>query len=239
MAASDGARKQRAEWPPQPDRVFMALAAAWFETGEDGEEGAVLRWLEGLPPPAIAASEAEERTAFTSYVPVNDDGGGKKQNAKTAIDKLRNWGLAAVPEHRLRQPRGFPVAVPHDPAVHLIWSEALGGHREALSRLAAKVTHIGHSASFVQAWVEEGSGSDILATWAPTEGVAIRRLRVPAAGRLARLAGSCNRDSWVAYHDLREEIDRAVAERKAMKRPPRVGLAGLSGCRPAGGRAGD
>ena len=225
MAASDGARKQRAEWPPHPDRVFMALAAAWFETGEDGEEGAALRWLEGLPPPAIGASEAEERTAFTSYVPVNDDGGGKKQSAKTAIDRLRHGGLAVVPEHRLRQPRGFPVAVPHDPAVHLIWSEALDGHREALSGLAAKVTHIGHSASFVQAWIEEGS--ELPATWAPTEGVAIRRLRVPVSGRLERLAKSGNRDSWVAYHDLREEIDRAEAERMTMKRPSRVAWRGF------------
>ena len=75
MAAADGARKEQAEWPPHPDRVFMALAAAWFETGEDDEEGAALRWLEGLPAPAIAASEAEPRLVVTSYVPVNDDGG--------------------------------------------------------------------------------------------------------------------------------------------------------------------
>jgi CRISPR-associated protein Csb2 len=33
MAASDGQEKQRVEWPPHPDRIFMALAAAWFETG--------------------------------------------------------------------------------------------------------------------------------------------------------------------------------------------------------------
>ncbi|MGZ8975757.1 type I-G CRISPR-associated protein Csb2, partial [Methylomagnum sp.] len=47
MAAADGARKERAEWPPHPDRVFMALAAAWFETGQAADEGAALRWLEG------------------------------------------------------------------------------------------------------------------------------------------------------------------------------------------------
>ena len=79
MAAADGARKERAEWPPHPDRVFMALAAAWFETGEDHAEGEALRWLEALPPPAIAASDADSRAAVVSYVPVNDDGGGKKK----------------------------------------------------------------------------------------------------------------------------------------------------------------
>jgi len=62
MAAADGANKEIAEWPPHPDRVFMALAAAWFETGEDGAEGEALRWIEALDPPHIAASEAASRT---------------------------------------------------------------------------------------------------------------------------------------------------------------------------------
>ena len=141
MAAADGARKERAEWPPHPDRVFMALAAAWFETGEDPDEGKALRWIETLPSPAIAASDATARTAVVSYVPVNDT------NARL--------GLAVLPEYRSRQPRGFPVAIPHDPTVYLIWPETeLGAYRTALERLAAKVTHVGHSASFVQMWLE-------------------------------------------------------------------------------------
>ena len=225
MAAADGARKERAEWPPHPDRVFMALAAAWFETGGDidehASEGDALRWLQALPPPAIAASDAGSRTAVTSYVPVNDDGGGRKNSPKTELDKLRNKGLARVPEHRLRQPRGFPVAIPHDPVVHLIWrEEELDAHRAALERLALKVTHVGHSASFVQAWVEWDCG--IAANWEPTEGVAEHRLRVPSAGSLDRLARTCNRETWIAYHDLRDELERAQAALKAMKPPPRV-----------------
>ena len=225
MAAADGARKERAEWPPHPDRVFMALAAAWFETGEDTEEhtreGDALRWLQALPPPAIAASDAGYRTRVTSYIPVNDDGGGRKSSPKTALDKLRNKGLALVPEHRLRQPRGFPVAIPHDPVVHLIWREAdLGDYRAALERLTLKVTHVGHSASFVQAWVERGCG--IAASWEPTEGIAKHRLRVPSPGSLDRLARICNREAWIAYHDLRDELKRAQVDLKAMKPPPRV-----------------
>ena len=245
IAASDGARKEQAEWPPHPDRVFMALAAAWFETGEDGEEaralrwleepeatqgepatpyvkeGEVLRWLQALPPPAVAASEAAYRTIVTSYVPVNDDGGGRKSSPKTELDRLRNKGLALIPEHRLRQPRGFPVAIPHDPTVRLIWRETvLGGHHAALERLAARVTHVGHSASFVQAWVERDC--DVAADWEPAEGIATRRLRIPTAGSLERLARACNRDAWIAYHDLREEIRRSDADLKAMKPPPRT-----------------
>ena len=225
MAAADGARKEQAEWPPHPDRVFMALAAAWFETGEDTEaharEGDALRWLQALSPPAIAASAAGYRTLVTSFVPVNDDGGGRKSSPKTEVDRLRNKGLALVPEHRLRQPRGFPVAVPHDPAVRLIWREAeLDVHRAALERLAAKVTHVGHSASFVQAWVEQDC--EVAASWEPIEGIAVRRLRVPSPGSLDRLARACNRDAWIAWRDLRDELERAEAALKAMKPPPRV-----------------
>ena len=223
MAAADGARKERAEWPPHPDRVFMALAAAWFETGEDTEElareGDALRWLQALPPPAIAASDAGYRTRVTSYVPVNDDGGGRKSSPKTEVDKLRNEGLALVPEHRLRQPRGFPVAIPHDPAVHLIWREAeLGDYRAALERLALKVTHVGHSASFVQAWVERGCG--IAASWEPTEGIAKHRLRVPSAGRLERLARP-HQEARVAHHAHLDAIEQAETDLKAMIPPPR------------------
>ena len=220
MAAADGARKERPEWPPHPDRVFMALAAAWFETGEDGEEGAALRWLETLSPPAIAASDAACRTAVRSYVPVNDDGGGKKSSPRTEVDKLRNRGLALIPEHRLRQPRGFPVAIPHVPTVHLIWRKAdLGGHNAALERLAAKVTHIGHPASLVQAWVQQDSG--VVANWEPTEGIAAHRLRIPSVGSLDRLARPFQ-EAWTTFHDHLDEIERAETDMKAMTPPPRT-----------------
>ncbi len=221
MAAADGARKEQAEWPPHPDRVFMALAAAWFETGEDPAEGEALRWLETLPPPAIAASDADSRAAVVSYVPVNDASVKRKMPTSGDLNKLKNAGLALLPEYRLRQPRGFPLAIPHDPTVHLIWPEVeLGVHRAALEQLAAKVTHVGHSASFVQAWFEEGC--KITATWEPTEGVAKHRLRIPSTGRLDGLIRACNRAAWMEYHDLCAEIKQAEADLKAMKHPPRV-----------------
>ena len=219
MAAADGARKRRAEWPPHPDRVFMALAAAWFETGEDEAEGDVLRWLEGLPPPAIAASNASRRTPLASYVPVNDDG-HKKISSKTPLARLKKAGLAYIPEHRSRQPRGFPVAVPHDATVRLVWQEKLHGRRGVLDLLVAKVTHVGHSASLVQVWVEDGCS--VQANWEPTGGPAPLRLRVPSTGRLDRLAHLYNRDSQIAWLDLRAAIQDAKAEWTATKPPPRV-----------------
>ena len=219
MAAADGARKERAEWPPHPDRVFMALAAAWFETGEDTEEGAVLRWLERLPPPTITASEATARTLVTTYVPVND-AKVRRAPAKVTMDKLKDAGLSALPEHRSRQPRGFPVAIPRESTVYLVWLEAESDSRLAtLDRLAAKVTHVGHSASFVQVWVEQDP--NIEPNWVPVEGIAAHRLRVPSPGRLDQLARPY-RAAWLAFHGNREEVERAEAGLKAMDPPPRA-----------------
>ena len=218
MAAADGARKEQAEWPPHLDRVFMALAAAWFETGEDSAEGEALRWLETLPPPAIAASDATTRTAVVSYVPVNDTGVGRKMPTSGDLGKLRDAGLAVLPEYRLRQPRGFPVAIPHDPTVYLIWSAAeLGVHRTALERLAAKVTHVGHSASFVQVWLETNPPPP---AWIPATGVALQRLRVTSPGRLKTLETRMNRAAGIAYQDILSEIEQAETNLKAMKYPP-------------------
>ena len=219
MAAADGARKLQGEWPPHPDRIFMALAAAWFETSEDPEEGAALRWLESLPPPAMAASDATLRSPVTSYGPVNDVRVGRVP-AKAMVDKLRGSGLTVLPEHRPRQPRGFPVAIPRDPTVHLIWRDAeLDRHFEALQRLTAKVTHVGHSASFVQTWVAWNCG--IEPNWVPVEGMAAHRLRIPSRGRLEQLARPY-RAAWQAYRDNRDQLERAEADRKAIAPPPRV-----------------
>ena len=218
MAAADGARKERAEWPPHPDRVFMALAAAWFETSENtdehAKEGDALRWLQTLPPPAIAASDAKERTLVTSYVPVNDVEvkKSKKVKPKTDLDDLRKQGLVLVPQHRLRHPRGFPVAIPCWPVVRLVWREAeLNGHRAALERLAGKVTHVGHSASFVHVWAEQSC--EVTPNWLPSDGIGRHRLRVPSDGSLERLARPFEQRSLA--------IEQAEADLKAMTPPPR------------------
>ena len=128
MAAADGSKKEKAEWPPHPDRIFMALAAAWFETGQNEQEGKSLRWLEELAPPGICASDKEVRAIVTSFVPVNDTSVVGKKTIETVfadpgatIAKYKNAGLSMLPEFRSRQPRSFPVAIPHDPVVHLVW----------------------------------------------------------------------------------------------------------------------
>lgn len=232
MAAADGAKKEVAEWPPHPDRVFMALAAAYFETddGDKDEERAALEWLESLPPPAIAASEAHERRIVTHFVPVNDGAlAGRKTIAALAAatapehKALKAAGLDRLPEHRSRQPRTFPVAIPHRPIVHLIWpdGQAAESHHRGLAALCRKVTHVGHSASLVAMWLaDEPPEPD----WVPLEGFAAFRMRVPEPRRLAYLAARGSRASAIRHADLTAQITQLQKQTKSAKGPAKKSL---------------
>ncbi|MGH9340600.1 MAG: type I-G CRISPR-associated protein Csb2 [Acidobacteriota bacterium] len=214
MAAVEGAEKSRAEWPPHPDRVFMALAAAYFETGEDPAERQALEWLEKLGPPGLHASDQIERSMVTTYVPANDVRTGQTAaDTSTSLKELKDAGLALLPEYRVRQSRTFPVAVPHEPVVHLIWQEELPEQYQLpLAALCRKVVRIGHSASFVQMWLAEEPPSP---NWVAREGIVPHRLRIPVSGRLAVLESACNAQNVTAYAELRH---RAQASRgKARK----------------------
>ena len=219
MAAADGAKKERAEWPPHPDRVFMAMSAAWFETGQDMSEGEALRWLEGLPAPGISASGHSQRQLVSHYVPVNDPSLSTAQtiqrlagNARATLNALKDAGLSQLPECRTRQPRTFPVAIPHNSDVHLIWEADIPKLRwEPLANLCRKVGAIGHPASLVQMWLSDTPPKPSLV---PVAGVAPHRLRVFGPGRLAYLKNRCNRTSVIAYADLEERAKNAKGKEK-------------------------
>ncbi len=129
------------DWPPQPDRVFSALVSAWGVRGEAPEERAALQWLEGQLPPMIQASGYSARTAPDVYVPVNDP------KASKAPKYIR-----VMPDCRPHQPRQFPVALPDDPTMELIWKDAVPEAKvlDVLDILAQCVGYIGHSASLVR-----------------------------------------------------------------------------------------
>ncbi|NKC14173.1 MAG: type I-U CRISPR-associated protein Cas5/Cas6 [Gammaproteobacteria bacterium] len=220
MAAADGPAKHQAEWPPHPDRVFMALAAAWFESGEPQAEGEALTWLEGEAPPRVAASAAEFRRETACYVPTNDATVSNKAPASNEPDKLLQAGLAVLPARRPRKSRGFTVTIPHDPVVHLIWPDTdPTPHRRALESLVTKVTRVGNSMSFAQLWIEDQPPP---ARWLPTGSFPTRQLRVPRPGRLDGLRRNMNRAPWLDYHDRQHEIEQVKALQKQIKaRPPR------------------
>lgn len=218
MAAADGARKERAEWPPHPDRIFMAMAAAWFETGQVPDEGAALRWLESLPPPVITAAEATTRSATgggkptVSYVPVNDAERSRKIPDSCDFGKLKDAGLGLLPEQRSRQPRPFPMAIPADPNVFLRWESQIPLlHRAPLISLCRKVASVGHSASFVQMWLEDSPPD---ANWVPVAGIGQHRLRVFGPGRLDDLERRCNREAVIAWGNFEARIDAAAKSKE-------------------------
>jgi CRISPR-associated protein Csb2 len=184
VAASDVADRRHAEWPPHPGRVFMALAAAHFSTGDDPGERAALEWLETQPAPEIAAPDASERPVVTHYVPVNDKTGPSKAPLQSAS------GLT-----RTRQPRTFARAWLADDTVFLVWPDAAPDKRRytALAELAGKVTRIGHSISLVQMWATQEAPA-AKTNWLPDEARATERLRVPGEGSLRYLDRQFNRE---------------------------------------------
>jgi CRISPR-associated protein Csb2 len=186
--ASDVSDRLAAEWPPHPDRVFMALVAAHHEGNASPDERVALEWLERQGPPAVRADLSVGRRAnVTSFVPVNDVS-TPRIGKRDLTPKMIRSGVEVLPESRPRQPRQFPVAIPADPEVHLIWEgdERADEHRAALSSLCAKVTRVGHSASLVQMWVAESAPAPSLRP----DDLGNTRLRVPRAGRLISLEAS-------------------------------------------------
>jgi CRISPR-associated protein Csb2 len=186
-----------AEWPPHPGRVFMALAAAHFQSGADPGEREALLWLQSLQKddepaaPLIVASEAVQRAVVTHFVPVNDKAGPSKAM------------LQSAPLTRERQPRSFTRAWLNDDIVYMAWLDAQpdGSTGKTLQALCAKVTRIGHSSSMVHMWI---AGEDEISTpsWVPDEDRAIIRLRVSPPGTLEYLERRFNGSAVARYATL-------------------------------------
>jgi len=164
----------KVEWPPHPARIFAALAAAYFEGGEEAEERRALEWLEFQDPPAIWVSgEPTPERWVEAYVPINPD----------------TTGLAVIPIHRTgeegRKRRSFTSAFVSDASVVYGWPDTPEDPlREALARLCARVAAIGHSSSLVRLVpVSPPSG---LPSWIPDKQGRVV-LRVPFPGMLDSL----------------------------------------------------
>jgi len=215
--ATDPASRERAEWPPHPARVFMALAAAHFETDDSPEtkaaERAALEWLAGLSPPSLvlprqASSDfASPRQVLTVYVPVNDATGEK-----------------ALPSKRPRQPRTFPRVFVGNEPIRLVWSgDAEFFHLDALEGLCRKVTRIGHSSSLV--WVRlERDVDQKSVTHEPAEDLREFRLRITGSGALERLRRDFNADRIVEYSTLEREVATAKSKKDAKAAKDRLAV---------------
>lgn len=188
--ASRWGERDRAEWPPDPQRLFSALVATHFELDLGPEAERALRWLEALPPPELKVDcDPDFRLPLSHWVPVNDEAVKVEKNK---VD------FRHVLERRNRQERWFPAVVPQVPVVVYQWTQADGveAHRAALARLVQELAYLGHSASPVRACVRDGA---VPATLVPAQR-GDYALRVPGPGRFDRLQ---------AVHALRA-VDESV-----------------------------
>jgi len=209
-----------AEWPPHPGRIFMAMAAAYFEARPDAsestssstwqEEESVLRWLEGLEAPSIFGSETiDRRDVVKFYVPPNDMGPTKR---------------TSIPVYRSnKQERTFPTVRPHQPTLHLHWPEAepTETQQEALKRICGKVIRIGHSSSLVQMWVSDEVPVESFG-WAPTHEKSSKgpqeRFRMAGPGCLNYLREQYNGEAVDLFYDSYTRIESTKGkEQKALK----------------------
>jgi CRISPR-associated protein Csb2 len=208
--ATDPASRQRAEWPPHPGRVFMAMAAAWFETGEDEAEGQALRWLEKLGDPELGLPDFfSTREVVDCYVPVNDVAGPSKAILQSAPGFTRE-----------RKERTFPSVWVGDAPCFLHWPNAdtagVELHQSALDQLCGKVTRIGHSSSLVRMWVaEEVSSAQPTETWVPDDGLADLQARRFTEGTLDLLDRQFNRRGREQHQLLSDRIAALKAEKRA------------------------
>lgn len=206
--ATDPASRQRAEWPPHPGRVFMALAAAWFETGDDPDEGNALRWLERLNEPEMmlpAHDQVFPRDVVTAYVPVNDSAGPSAALLQSAPSITRS-----------KQPRTFPSVWVGDAPCFLHWPDAAPTdvQRITLDRLCGKVTRIGHSSSLVRMWLADDYPAPANAhRWVPSDGLAEWQARRISEGTLNLLGVQFNRSGRQEQEQISDRIARLKAEK--------------------------
>jgi CRISPR-associated protein Csb2 len=192
-AAATDLSRQRPEWPVHPGRVFLAMAAAHYETGSDRTERNALVWLEAAGSPEIQAGRGEARSYVKAYVPVNDDHGSIAQ--------------------RSRQERAFPKAWLEDDSVYLVWrSDPPQAVLSALTQLCPKVTRIGHSSSLVQMWVVKG-GEEPTPNWTLSDS-GEERMRVSSAGTMAMLDAAFNADGLRGFEELESRMRAAEGQAK-------------------------
>ncbi|MGZ8245826.1 type I-G CRISPR-associated protein Csb2, partial [Methylomagnum sp.] len=194
----DGRYHGVGDWPPSPFRLFQALVSAAHlgRAASDGETSA-LRWLEGLPPPVIAAPKATPSKTTTYYVPRNgaDAFGGNLARAAQARDAkyFRPWLFDA----------GVPFLY--------VWGVAAeeAPHAAHLARLADQLYQFGRgvdmafalaetvAADEAERWLSQHPGSvhrptpkgSAHALRCPVAGASLASLRRRHAAQLVRLRG--------------------------------------------------
>lgn len=175
-------RPDEPEWPPHPDRVFMALVDAWGVSGRSAQGADALRWLESQGPPEIAAPEASPRTAYKNFVPTSSNGA-------QGLGYLDATNVLQITQSIVRKDRSFPaVVLPDDcPVVRMVWRDAspTAAVLDSLGALAGTVSHVGHSASLTRLSVATATDAEANHVVGGEGGALL--LRCPHPGRFEAL----------------------------------------------------
>ena len=120
-------------WPPAPARLFQALmagAATGATVPDAARDG--LEWLEGLPPPAIAAPRGEAGQGYTVFVPNNDlDAALSGKNASDIED-----AVASIRVGKTVRPVLFDAAEP------ILYCWLFDGDNERAAALCEAAGHL-------------------------------------------------------------------------------------------------
>lgn len=211
-------RPSEPEWPPHPDRVFMALVDAWGVSGRRTSGADALRWLESQGPPEIAAPDANRRGTFRNFVPTSSNGA-------QGLGYLDASNVLQITQSVVRKDRRFPaVVLPDDrPVVHMIWRSATpdAAALDALGALAGRVSHVGHSASLTRVSVLTGTDAKPSHVTGDEDGGIM--LRCPHPGRF---------DALVAVFDAASRLIPSwpsAAPPRRYVRPPGAVVEGVMG----------
>lgn len=195
------------DWPPSPFRLFQALvSAAHLGRAASAGDHAALRWLEGLPPPIIAAPKAKQSKTTTSYVPRNgaDAFGGNLARAGQARDAkhFQSWLFDA----------GVPFLY--------VWRFGTGdaAHAAGVAALAERLYQLGRGVDMAFALAESVAAADAERRLGEHPG-AVYRLTLDGSANPLRcpLAGA-SLDSLRRRHA--EQLTRLRGEQFRLAAPP-------------------
>jgi CRISPR-associated protein Csb2 len=177
--ATDASQRDRAEWPPHPQRLFSALVDAHHADASPAGEAA-LRWLEAAGSPSLRVAHRENvdfwrRDIGKHWVPINDELPSGEKNLRAA----------PLPQQRRRQERYFPAVTLSDACVQFIWStDPAHDTLATIAGLTHRLCYLGHSASPIRATVLSTPAAPTLSPSADADALP---LRVPGPGRFDRL----------------------------------------------------
>lgn len=168
--------------------VFVPVNDVRVVSEPDGARGKVEEAERALASAEGAArNRAEQAVQRARQKLIDDTAKATAVPSKLPSDDDAKRARALLPEHRVRQARTFPSVAPADPSITFMWqAEPEATLRNALARLVARVSRLGHSSSLVSVRLVDDPGP---AHFIPDEdGTLI--LRAVADGQVDRLCAA-------------------------------------------------